>query len=331
MFHGDIEPHVARGLQILRERIDEEGIPPSKLDESLNIATWNIRDFGKEKSGNLRSEAAIHYIAEIMYQFDLIAITELRDNLSDLRRVMDILGPYWQVVFSDFNSDRAGNRERVGYLFDKRAAVFTGLAAEAEPPRKKNPETGDYESTIEWWRSPYMASFRAGNFDFTLLTAHIRWGSGASARIKPLKTLAKWIDKRQRDRHVFDKDILVMGDFNIPKVDDDLFDAITSKGLAIPRGLRGTDHGSNLARTKHYDQILHHPRHTNLENSVGGILDFYRGNWRDLFPQAHYPDMSKTDFTYQLSDHLPLWIQIDTWTEDEELDQILNPPPGGAG
>lgn len=331
MFHGDIDPHIARGLQILRGRIEEEGIPPSKLDETLNIATWNIREFGRARNGQQRTDAAIHYIAEILYQFDLIAITELRDDLSDLRRVMNILGPYWHVVFSDFNADRAGNRERVGYLFDKRAAAFTGLAAEAEPPRKKNPENGRYESTIEWWRSPYMASFRAGNFDFTLLTAHIRWGDGDEARIKPLKTLAKWIDKRQKEPHVFDKDFIVMGDFNIPKVDGDLFNAITSRGLAIPSGLRGTDPGSNLAKTRHYDQILHQPRYTNLERSVGGILDFYRDDWRALFPQEQYPDMNKTDFTYQLSDHLPLWIQIDTWIEDEQLDQILNPPRDRTG
>jgi len=25
-----------------------------------------------------------------------------------------------------------------------------------------------------------------------------------------------------------------------------------------------------------------------------------------------------------MSDHLPLWLQLDTWTDDEELDQIIN-------
>ncbi len=35
------------------------------------------------------------------------------------------------------------------------------------------------------------------------------------------------------------------------------------------------------------------------------------------------PPQDKEDFTYQLSDHLPRWVQLDTWIEDEELDQIL--------
>jgi hypothetical protein len=35
--------------------------------------------------------------------------------------------------------------------------------------------------------------------------------------------------------------------------------------------------------------------------------------------------MSKEDFTYQLSDHLPLWLVVNIDTVEEELDQILNP------
>ncbi len=327
MFHGNISPEIAKGIKVLRERIEKANILPSKLDETLNLATWNIREFGRMRNRKRRSEPAIHYIAEILSQFDLISIVELRDDLTDLSRVMEILGPYWHVVFSDFNTDRAGNRERIGYLYDKRAAAFTGLAAEADPPRRKNRTTGEYEPTIEWWRSPFMASFSAGNFDFILLTVHIRWGDDEEERIKPLKKLAEWVEKRRKEKGVIDKDIIVMGDFNIPKLDDELFKAITSKGLTIPPVLRGMEHGSNLAKKKRYDQILHYKRHTKTFKDVGGVLDFYCEDWHSLFPKAHFPDMADDDydFTYEVSDHLPLWVQLDTWIDDEELDQIINP------
>ena len=238
---------------------------------------------------------------------------------------MDILGPYWQVVFSDFNADRPGNRERIAYLYDKRAVVFTGLAAEADPPRRENRKTGNYEPTITWWRSPFMASFSAGNFDFILLTVHIRWGHSETDRARALRRLAEWIEKRRKEKHVVDKDIIIMGDFNIPKLDDDLFETITRMGLTIPDVLRGADHGSNLAGNKRYDQILHYRRHTKTFTDAGGVLDFYRNDWRALFPREQYPDMDKAAFTYQMSDHLPLWVQLDTWIDDEELDQILRP------
>jgi hypothetical protein len=129
-------------------------------------------------------KASIHFIAEILGQFDLIAITEVRKNVSDLAAVMKILGPYWHVVFSDFATDRGGNSERIAYLYDKRAVTFTGLAAEADEPRKKDRTTKEYLPKYSWWRSPYIASFRAGNFDFVLITVHLRWGSGEKARIE---------------------------------------------------------------------------------------------------------------------------------------------------
>jgi hypothetical protein len=112
MFHGNLDIDTAKGLKALKKRIDKADIPSSKLDESINVATWNIRDFGKKR----RRKASIHYIAEILNQFDLVAIVELRRNLQDLRRVMDILGPYWEVVYSDYTQDFGGNWERFAFL-----------------------------------------------------------------------------------------------------------------------------------------------------------------------------------------------------------------------
>src|SRR3990172_12938800 len=103
MHHGTISPQIAKGLNVLQSRIDKAKIPSSKIDETLNIATWNIREFGKTP----RKEASIHYIAEILGQFDLVAIAELRDNLTDLSKVLTILGPYWHAEIG-----RASCRER---------------------------------------------------------------------------------------------------------------------------------------------------------------------------------------------------------------------------
>ena len=318
MHHGKLDKKTAMGLRELRGRIDKAGIPPSKLDETINIATWNIREFGRKA----RLKPSIHYIAEVIGQFDLVAVVEVRDNMKDMQRVLDILGPYWSVVFSDYIKDRQGNGERIAYVFDKRAVTFTGLAAEADPPRKKDRITGEMVSRLSWWRSPYMASFRAGNFDFILLTAHIRWGSGDDARIAPLKLLAEWVAKRRKEKHVIDRDFIVMGDFNIPELDDDLFKAITSKGLRIPEKLRGTTHGSNLEKNKRYDQILHYPTETSVFTDKGGVLDFYDGGIAKLYPGA---GLSKDSFTYQMSDHLPLWMHLKVDISEELLDQYINP------
>jgi endonuclease/exonuclease/phosphatase family metal-dependent hydrolase len=309
MNHGKISVGIAKGLKTLRSRIDEAGIPSSKLDETLNIATWNIREFGKVK----RTEAAVHYIAEILGQFDLISIVELRDNLGDLKRVLDILGSYWRAVYSDALYDAGGNRERIGFIYDKRAVVFTGFAAAANPPRKKVGK--EYKPEFTWWRQPYMASFSAGNFDFIVLATHMQWGT-REGRNRELASLAEWIDLKRREKTCEDKDMIVVGDFNIET--DGQLELLTAHGLELPAALQGKDFGTNLARNKRYDQILHYPVYAQNFTNHGGILDFYSGGVGSLFP-----GMDKTKFTFQMSDHLPLWLQINTSIEGLQLDEII--------
>jgi endonuclease/exonuclease/phosphatase family metal-dependent hydrolase len=312
MFHGKISADIARGLKALRSRIDAAKIPSSKIDETLNIATWNIRELGKSP----RSEAALHYIAEIIGQFDLVSIVELRDDLTDLGRVLKILGPYWHAVYSDMIPDAGGNHERLGFVYDKRAVAFTGLAAAANPPRRK--VGTEFVPEFTWWRTPYMASFASGNFDFVVLTTHVRWGSGVAERSTELASLAKWIDLKRQQKTLEDKDMIVMGDFNIPSRRSSLFKTLTAKHLALPGALATLEFGTDLAKGKRYDQIFHYPIYPENFTNAGGVLDFYAGDHRPLFPA-----LAKEKFTYQVSDHLPLWIQINTDIDGQVLDQII--------
>ena len=320
MFHGKIDSNTAIGLKELTKRIKKANIPPSKLDETINVATWNIREFGRKP----RRKESLHFIAEVLGQFDLIAVCEVRKNLSELKTVMDILGPYWRVVYSDFVPDRGGNEERIAYLYDKRAVSFTGLAAEADPPRVKKEGTNEYLTDFNWWRSPYIASFSAGNFDFVLITAHIRCGKDENDRLIELQRLAKWVEERRKEVYTIDKDIIVMGDFNIPDLKGELYKAITNKGkgLLLPKALANLDIGSNLEKNKRYDQILHYPSESNVFTNKGGVLDFYISE-REI-PKLYIKNPPvKLKFTYEMSDHLPLWIQLNVDTSAEKLDQII--------
>jgi endonuclease/exonuclease/phosphatase family metal-dependent hydrolase len=269
-----------------------------------------------KRSTSARSTAAIHYIAEIIGQFDLVGLVEVRDNLSDLKKVLEILGPYWDAVYSDAIPDAGGNRERVCYVFDSRVVRFNGMACEASPPRKK--KGSEYISEQSWWRAPYVASFKAGNYDFLAFTTHVRWGDSEEAREKEIAGLAAWVGAKAKEKYAEDADILVMGDFNIPSRQSDLFKAVLAHGLQIPKALAADEFGTNLARDKRYDQILHLPRFADNFCNFGGVLDFYASDHKPLFP-----DLDKTGFTYQMSDHLPLWIQVNTDIEGMILDQLI--------
>jgi Endonuclease/Exonuclease/phosphatase family len=322
MHHGDISPEIAQGLLALRKRIAAAEIPSSKLDETINVAVWNIREFGKVP----RTEAAIHYIAEILGQFDLVALVELRSDLTDLGRTLPILGPSWDIVYSDWIADAGGNQERLAFLFDGRAVTFNGLAAEVDAPRGKK-ET-EYLTSQSFWRAPYMCSFRSGNFDFIVIATHARWGSSTKGRQAELQMLADWIDSRFGENLVEDHDLIVMGDFNVPKLGDKLFKALTSRGLQIPAALKTLKAGgqvvggSNLGKNARYDQILHLPTVEKRFTNLGGVVDFFGSDAhiKELFPAASY---DRKKFSFQLSDHLPLWVQIKTDIDGERFDQIV--------
>jgi len=165
-----------------------------------------------------------------------------------------------------------------------------------------------------------MASFRAGNFDFVVLSTHIRWGDSEASRLKELTLLADWIDRRRAEPTFEDKDLLVMGDFNIPSRESALFKALTKDGtgLRIPTKLLGLTFGTDLMKVKRYDQILHYPTFPENFANAGGVVDFYAGDSEPLFA-----GMSKDKFTFQMSDHLPLWMQIKTEIDGQLLDQII--------
>jgi hypothetical protein len=322
MHHGPVSPEIAAGLLSLRKRINAAKVPPSKLDETINVAVWNIRDFGKTP----RTDAAIHYIAEILGTFDLVALVELRDNLTDLGKVLPILGKSWDVVYSDWIEGGGGNSERVGFLFDNRAVTFNGLAAEIDAPRAK--KDTEYLASQSFWRAPYMCSFRSGNFDFLAIATHIRWGDSTKGRQAELQMLADWIKVRFSGPYAGDKDLLVMGDFNTPSLTDKLMGALTSGGLQIPKALVNLHmgdqvvEGSNRDRNARYDQILHLPSVAKRFTDRAGTLDFFDEGKaiEQLFPKQN---LTPDTFTYQLSDHFPVWINLKTDIDGERFDQII--------
>lgn len=322
MHHGPVTPEIAKGLLALKERIDAAKIPPSRLDETVNIAIWNIREFGKVP----RTIPALHYIAEILGQFDLIALVELRDDLSDMGKVMTFLGPTWNLVYSDWIADSGGNKERTAFLYDRRAVTFNGLAAEVDAPREKMDT--EWLASQSFWRAPYLCSFRSGNFDFLAVAMHTRWGDSIEGRKAELQLLADWINTRFKSKYVEDNDLLVLGDFNIPKVDDSLFKALTSSGLQIPKQLKHLKSGdaviggSNLGKNARYDQILHRPTVPENFCNNGGVLDFFidDAHIKELFPKNKY---TREKFSYQMSDHMPVWIQINVDIETFRFDQIV--------
>lgn len=291
----------ATGLALLRARIRAAHIAPPR-PHNLRVATWNIRRFGEGR----RWDESIEMIAAIVRQFDLVSIVELCDDTSDLQRLLAALGGHYSAIFSDYLRDAAGNRERIGFVYDSRRVRFTGLASNAEGPRKLS--RGRYVEAVPWWRPPFLASFESESFRFVLLAAHLRWGAAAGARQSELDALAAWIVGRAKEKYFGDQDVLVVGDFNVSGVRDQVTEAMSTRGLAGVPGMNAQV-TTDLARNKRYDEIMCLPLVVSRFTGRAGAVDFFAGNYRPLFPGRR---LTKMEFTYQLSDHLPLWAELST-------------------
>ena len=302
-------------LKKLRDIINEAKIPSKQLDKNLLIATFNIREFGARKRENF----AINALAEICSNFDVIAIQELRSNLGDLKRLLAVMGPYWKVVFNDpagFPKDK-GNDERFAYIYDSRVMRFTGMAAELLITDDFLGKAGVPATDMSVpWRPPYMVSLRAGTFDFMLLTVHIQWNTrgGIKARAKEIEMITRWVGKRHDDAKLYDPDIFVLGDFNIPGLKSKTFKALQEHGLTVPNKLR--QFKTNLKKDAHYDQIAYYAQNTDCEVSKAGVIDFYPAFFRKSMSNSQYEKM-----TYQLSDHMPLWVEFKI--KETDLDQFI--------
>ena len=331
-------------LLALRKQLDRD-IPARTLDERLLLATWNIREFDSPAYG-ARLPEAIQYIAEIIARFDIIAIQEVRQSLDALERVRELLGDNWRYVVTDVTEGSRGNKERTAFLFDTRKVTFSGLAGEMIIPPIKMRENGKtvYKPVTQLARTPFMAGFRIGWTKVILTSVHILYGSDKAndpARVKEIQELAKFLRQRTEDKTSWSQNIVLLGDFNIFAPKDQTFTALTDEGFVIPEQLQALP--SNALKNKHYDQIAFQIREGRFGfTGKAGVFDFYETVFREEDEALYVPYMGdrylttasgkprsnpssyyKTFYrTHQMSDHLPMWTEIQIDYSDEYLERL---------
>jgi hypothetical protein len=151
----------AEGLLRLRAALHRD-VPMKTLDDTLLMASWNLREFGGSKHGG-RTREALFYIAEVIDHFDLVAVQEVRDDLQDLDKLMAVLGSWWKYVVTDVTEGSSGNDERLAFIYDQRKLSFGGLAGEISPVMVKG-DAGTLSSpSASRARPTWSGSVRAGS------------------------------------------------------------------------------------------------------------------------------------------------------------------------
>lgn len=313
------------------------GVPNSQANRLL-LASWNIANLGNQK----RDSKDLKLIAFILSRFDLIAIQEVKDNLDHYEEVVSNMdGDYEWIV-----NDTSGNNERLGFIFRKGKVKPDKLFGEIALPEKNFPRytvvvpyTYRLKNYVEVYykleftpfdRNPFLGHFTCKDLDFTLVNVHLYFGSFRNfgkveerakyaRRVLEIYTLAKWAKKRAKSKNSYDNDIILIGDMNIPKMDDDdsAFQALVKSGLK-PVNVHSKTGGSNLAGSKTYDQIAITPTGIKDRMHRYDIFDFdnavFKDKWNELEGKFG-KDKANREFNkyirFHLSDHRLLWVQFD--------------------
>ena len=350
----------AESLLRLRKALDwtpeaadpsDRGIPPKRFD-TLLLATWNIREFESAKYG-FRLEESYYYIAEIISRFDLVAVQEVREDLDPVRKLLKIMGEWWDMLATDVTLGKRGNGERMVFLYDTRKVTFDGMAGELViPPKDVTLPDGTKvkaQPAEQLYRTPYICTFSARWRRLMLATVHILYGEAVAdnpLRIKEIETVAKFmrdLDKQETSRRY---DTVILGDFNIFDPEDETLAAIKKAGFRIPKELQGVP-GTNVQKNKFYDQIAFRRIKDELDTTGNaGVFDLFRYLYRDpsgsdaddmeayspaMGPALHTTSSGKPRAnprtyykqwrTFQMSDHLPMWIELKTNFADEYISE----------
>jgi len=209
------------------EEQDDDNTPASQTLTDIDIATWNIRYF----TDNSRDDTELQQIAALFTNFDFVAVQEARDTVV-LNRLKAMLSGWSYIVSSE-----VGDSQKELYAYFYKTDSFTSLGTPYV--------LGDPDNLFI--REPYVAHFRTGIFDFTIITIHTIYGDTVAER-RAENALLDDVISLVDSANGAESDVLLMGDFNLP-VDDAAWE-ITTHSAVMPASIKTT-----ITDTSSYDNM----------------------------------------------------------------------------
>jgi exonuclease III len=183
--------------------------------------------------------------------------------------------------------------------------------------------------------------FQSGWFKFSICTVHIYFGDDSGPKLarrrEEISRVAEYFGhKAGRELRNERRALILLGDFNIVSPEHETMAALKDQKFEIPATLQELP--SNQSKTKHYDQIAFRAdkRVINFvdkpaeEGRPGnsGVFDVFKSVFRFEDESKYTKEKGddrrtfKTWRSYQVSDHLPMWVRIDVNDADEYIDAI---------
>lgn len=328
-------------LLALRQGLRDH-IPKKTVDTNLLLCSWNIKNFGTLKD---RTAESLFYIAEIINAFDIVAVQEVNRNLDDFKKVLRVLGSHWKYTLSDVTEGSSGNDERFGFIYDSRRVIHSGLSGEIVI----SPELIDENPIIsQLKRTPTFTGFESGWRKFSIVSVHLHPGKGPlnkAIRKEEVRLLMAILKKKLKSSAFENRNMIILGDTNLYEDDEDIVKLITDQKFVESDGLKGKF--TNTSLNQIYDRVFlnvdtYFKIATNDDGTEkGGVFNLFDYVYKNSAAEiAKYhtlmlehkddPSTLTSDAKFksyfnkywkrnQMSDHLPIWLELQTESSDEFL------------
>lgn len=264
-------------------------LPRQQEGPTIKIASFNIQVFGKSKWEKANG-AVIRTLAEIIRQFDVVAIQEIRTSddhhIPNFVKLINANGrQYDHIVGPRIGNSRS--TEQYAFIFDTRkiAADFSSVYTLSDPDNLLH-------------REPLVAHFQTRlnpdtAFSFTLVNIH----TDPDVTDEELDAMAD-VYRVVRRAGGNEDDVIILGDLN---VDD--------KNLGRLGEIPGvypliTGVYTNTRQTELYDNIVVHQPSTTEYTGRSGVFDMVR-----VFNLSQ-------EQALMVSDHLPVWAEFSAYERD---------------
>ena len=347
LLNQDDKKRTIENILQLKQGIKEK-IPSKVVDSNLLLCSWNIKNFGTLKN---RTAESLYYIAEIINAFDIVALQEVNRDRDDFKKVMRLLGSHWKYVLSDVTEGNAGNDERFGFIYDSRRVRQSGLSAEIVIP----PEMINNSPIIsQLKRTPMFTGFESGWRKFSIVSVHLHPGDNGDdqeIRKEEVRLLMETLSQKANSSNDVEyENMIVLGDTNLYEEDTDIIDLFSNRSFVESEGLNGKY--TNTSLNQIYDRIFlnvddYFKISLNADGTEKGdvfnLFDYVYKNEADEIAKYHNlmlahkgnPSTLTSNAKFvsyfnrfwkrnQMSDHLPVWLELQTESGDEFLANKLN-------
>ncbi|SOC00336.1 endonuclease [Rhodobacter maris] len=245
-------------------------------------------------------------------------------------------------------------------IAEKRLDLHQGrLRTFSAPVRLRWPARQMELGAQQFARTPFVVYFQSDWMKLALCTVHIYFGDnddGSPAmarRTAEIAALTRALAKKAQSEGNSDAEsyFMVLGDFNIKSRAHGTMAALEDNGFLVPERIREIPEGTNVQRNMFYDQMAFwtgkpgapgFSPHTRISVSDAGVFDVFKHVFREgvddpggedeAYFRSRMLDVGKAyanyrDWrTHQISDHLPMWVEIETDFADAYLQSLR----GGA-